>query len=42
MEKILRVIGVKVKVKEIRKIEEGTEKGRGEMLLVKLKNEEQK
>lgn len=42
VEELLKVIGVKMEVTEIRRIGEGTEKGRGEMLLVKLKNEEQK
>ncbi|KYN12099.1 hypothetical protein ALC57_15734 [Trachymyrmex cornetzi] len=42
VEEILGEIGVKVEAKEIRKIGEGTERGKGEMLLIKLENEEQK
>lgn len=41
-EKIIKIIGVKVEIKEIRRIGEGTEKGKGEMLLIKLENEKQK
>jgi len=41
VEKIFEGIGVKVEVKEIRKIEEGTER-EGGMLLIKLENEDQK
>lgn len=42
VERILDAIGAKVEIKEIRRIGEGTERGRGEMLLVKLGSEEQK
>lgn len=35
-------IGAKVEIKEVRRIGEGTKRGRGEMLLVKLGSEEQK
>lgn len=42
IEELLKVIGMKVEVTEIRRIGAGTEKGRGEMLIVKLGNEEQK
>lgn len=35
VERILDAIGAKVEIKEIRRIGEGTERGRGEMLLVK-------
>lgn len=41
-EKIIKIIEVKVEIKEIRRISEETEKGKGEMLLIKLENEEQK
>lgn len=36
VERNLDAIGAKVEIKEIRRIEEGTERGRGEMLLVKV------
>lgn len=42
VERILDAIGAKVEIKEIRRIGEGTEKGKEEMLLVKLGSEEQK
>lgn len=42
VEEILDAIGAKVEIKEIKKIGEGTERGKGEMLLVKLGSEEQK
>jgi len=42
MEEILEIIGAKVEIKEIKRIGEITEKGRGEMLSVKLENEERK
>jgi len=42
VEEILEVIGAKVEIKEVRRIGEITEKGRGEMMLVKLESEDQK
>lgn len=42
VEELLKVIDVKVEITEIRRIGVGMEKGRGEMLLVKLGNKEQK
>jgi len=42
VEEILEGIEVKVEVREIKKIGTGTERRRGEMLLVKLGNEETK
>lgn len=41
MDEIIKEIGVKVDIREIRKVGEKTERGRGEMLLIKLGNEEQ-
>lgn len=38
VERILDAIGAKVEIKEIRRIGEGTEKGKEEMLLVKNRN----
>jgi len=39
---ISEIIGAKVEIKKVKRIREITEKGREEMLLVKLENEEQK
>lgn len=42
VEEIMRLIGVKVEIQEIRRIGGREEKGKGEMLLVRLKNKEQR
>lgn len=42
MEELLKIIDVKVGIKEIKRIGIGMEKGKGEMLLVKLGSEDQK
>lgn len=42
MEEIMRLIGVKVEIQEIRRIGGREEKGKGEMLLVRLKSRDGK
>lgn len=42
VEEIMNEIRVRVDIKEIRRVGERTDKERGEMLLIKLVNEEQK